>query len=215
MLDDVDPGIATADHGQRTKDESAMTRIPIEDDNDAQAAQTPETPADEEMQSTADAPASPGAGPDVQRLQAERDDFYQRLVRATADFKNTQKRIQGEADQRVQYANQSLIKSLLPVIDNFERALAQDAGKVDAAAILRGMQIVHDQWLNVLKQQQVDEIAPKPGDPFDPSRHEALMQQDAPQYAGKGQAVVQLLQKGYSLGERVLRPAQVAVSRSS
>ena len=77
------------------------------------------------------------------------------------------------------------------------------------------MQIVHDQWLSVLKQQQVNEIAPKPGDSFDPSQHEALMQQDAPQYAGKGQTVVQTLQKGYSLGDRVLRPAQVAVSRSS
>jgi molecular chaperone GrpE len=200
-----------------------MTRIPIQDDNDANAdeahaAQTPDDNADDRGVGGDDvsaAPAAPSAGPDVQRLQAERDDFYQRLVRATADFKNTQKRIQGEADQRVQYANQSLIKSLLPVIDNFERALAQDAAKVDAASILKGMQIVHDQWLSVLKQQQVNEIAPKLGDPFDPARHEALMQQDAPQYAGKGQAVVQLLQKGYSLGERVLRPAQVAVSRSS
>jgi molecular chaperone GrpE len=200
-----------------------MTRIPIQDDNDANAdeahaAQTPDDNADDRGAGGDDvsgAPAAPSAGPDVQRLQAERDDFYQRLVRATADFKNTQKRIQGEADQRVQYANQSLIKSLLPVIDNFERALAQDVAKVDAASILKGMQIVHDQWLSVLKQQQVNEIAPKPGDPFDPARHEALMQQDAPQYAGKGQAVVQLLQKGYSLGERVLRPAQVAVSRSS
>jgi molecular chaperone GrpE len=118
-------------------------------------------------------------------------------------------------DQRMQYANSTLIKSVLPVIDNFERALSQDVAKVDAAAILKGMQIVHDQWLSVLKQQQVNEIAPKPGEPFDPSRHEALMQQDAPQYAGKGHAVVQLLQKGYSLGDRVLRPAQVAVSRSS
>ena len=201
-----------------------MTRIPIQDDNDAnadeaRAAQNPDGGADNERGERAGdesaAPAAPSAGADVQRLQAERDDFYQRLVRATADFKNTQKRIQGEADQRVQYANQSLIKSLLPVIDNFERALAQDAAKVDAASILKGMQIVHDQWLSVLKQQQVNEIAPKAGDPFDPARHEALMQQDAPQYAGKGQTVVQLLQKGYSLGERVLRPAQVAVSRSS
>jgi len=191
-----------------------MTRIPIDDENDAAPARdadegrAAQTPTDDEAQSV-------GAGGDVERLQAERDDLYQRLARATADFKNTQKRLQGEADQRVQYANQSLIKSLLPVIDNFERALAQDASKVDAASILRGMQIVHDQWLNVLKQQQVDEIAPKPGDPFDPSRHEALMQQDAPQYAGQGQRVVQTLQKGYSLGDRVLRPAQVAVSRTA
>ena len=203
-----------------------MTRIPINDeeptpaadeDDGAAAAVQPDDGAETSSgaAATASATASAGGGDDAHRLQAERDDLYQRLARATADFKNTQRRIQGEADQRVQYANQALIKSLLPVIDNFERALAQDAGKVDAASILKGMQIVHDQWLSVLKQQQVNEIAPKPGDPFDPARHEALMQQDAPQYAGKGQTVVQTLQKGYSLGERVLRPAQVAVSRSS
>jgi molecular chaperone GrpE len=188
-----------------------MTRIPINDENDAQAQDEDANPAPAPID---DAVQQDTVAADVERLQAERDDLFQRLARATADFKNTQKRLQSEADQRVQYANQSLIKSLLPVIDNFERALAQDASKVDAASILRGMQIVHDQWLNVLKQQQVDEIAPKPGDPFEPARHEALMEQDAPQYAGQGQRVVQTLQKGYSLGDRVLRPAQVAVSRT-
>ena len=191
-----------------------MTRIPINEDDPTQAAQEPEDKGEPSEGAGAEAAAAAG-GDDVQRLQAERDDYYQRLARATADFKNTQRRIQSEADQRVQYANQTLIKSLLPVIDNFERALAQDAGKVDPASILRGMQIVHDQWLNVLKQQQVNEIAPKPGDPFDPAQHEALMQQDAPQFAGAGPVVAQLLQKGYSLGDRVLRPAQVAVSRTT
>jgi len=194
-----------------------MTRIPINDDDmdlddpaqgdagDNAAAQMPDSdPA-------ARAASSAGAV-DVRKLQAERDDLFNRLARATADFKNTQKRIQTESDQRVQYANQSLIKSLLPVIDNFERALAVDASKADAASILRGMQIVHDQWLAMLKQQQVEEIAPKPGTPFDPSRHEALMQQDSPY---KTPSVVQLLQKGYSLHDRTLRPAQVAVSKSS
>ena len=156
-----------------------------------------------------------GEQTDVAKIKAERDSLFERLARATAEFKNSQKRLETEFDQRMQYANSSLIRSLLPVIDNFERALQQDPGKVDAAAILKGMQIVHDQLMSVLKQQKVEEIAPKPGEPFDPSRHEALMQQDAPQYAGKGQTVVQLLQKGYSLGDRVLRPAQVAVSRSS
>lgn len=194
-----------------------MTRIPINDEQDdanqprdTDEAHAAQTPGDDDVQH----PVADGAAA-VQRLQAERDDLFQRLARATADFKNTQKRLQGDADQRVQYANQSLIKSLLPVIDNFERALVQDASKVDAATILKGMQIVHDQWLSVLKQQLVDEIAPRPGDAFDPSLHEAIMQQDAPQYAGHGHRVVQTFQKGYSLGGRVLRPAQVAVSKTN
>ena len=194
-----------------------MTRIPIEDENDTRGR----GPVDMDAGDADPVEARPGgggatgAGDDVQKLRAERDDLYERYARALADAKNTQKRIQAEADQRVQYANQSLIKTLLPVIDNFERALAVDPDKVDAKSILKGMQIVHDQWLSVLKGQQVEEIAPTPGTQFDPTKHEALMQQDAPQYAGKGQTVVQLLQKGYALGERVLRPAQVAVSRSS
>jgi len=106
----------------------------------------------------------------------------------------------------------SLIKSLLPVIDNFERALAMDPAKVDAAAILKGMQIVHDQWLKVLRDQKVEVIAPQPGEPFDPNRHEALMQQPG-DYAEP--TVTQLLQKGYALHGRTLRPAQVAVSKTS
>jgi molecular chaperone GrpE len=194
-----------------------MTRIPIEDEDDTRGR----GPVDMDAGDADPVEARPGGGgatgggDDVQKLRAERDDLYERYARALADAKNTQKRIQAEADQRVQYANQALIKTLLPVIDNFERALAVDPEKVDAKSILKGMQIVHDQWLSVLKGQQVEEIAPTPGTPFDPTKHEALMQQDAPQYAGKGPTVVNLLQKGYGLQGRTLRPAQVAVSRSS
>jgi molecular chaperone GrpE len=187
-----------------------MTRIPINDE-------TPEPGATNEGQyAEAGGTGTPAAGTvdALAGLTAERDDLYNRLARATADFKNSQKRMQTEFDQRSQYANQSLMKSLLPVIDNFERALAVDTAKVDAKSILKGLQLVHDQWLAVLKQNNVEEIAPAPGDPFDPSRHEALMQQDAPQYAGKGATVVASLQKGYALHGRTLRPAQVAVSKT-
>jgi molecular chaperone GrpE len=181
-----------------------MSRIPIDDDENTQ-------PQDDGTILEGEATDAPGTGAaDFDRVKAERDSLYERLARTTADFQNSRKRLEAEADQRAQYANASLIKSLLPVIDNFERALAQDPSKSDTATLLKGMQIVHDQWLNVLKQQQVQEIAPQPGDPFDPTRHEALMQ--SPSQFPPG-SVVQLLQKGYALHDRTLRPAQVSVSK--
>ena len=103
-------------------------------------------------------------------------------------------------------------KRLLPVIDNFERALTVDPAKTDTVSVLKGLQIVHDQLMSVLRQQQVEEIAPPAGTPFDSSRHEALMQQDS---IYKTPTVVQLMQKGYALHGRTLRPAQVAVSKSA
>ena len=183
-----------------------MTRIPIDDD---------QQPQDDAQQSAQEQilegePASADSN-EVDKLRAERDMLFEKLARAQADFQNSRKRLQAESDQRAQYANATLIKSLLPVIDNFERALAQDPAKSDPATILRGMQIVHDQWINVLKQQQVQEIAPQPGEPFDPTRHEALMQQPSKDYDPN--SVTQLLQKGYILRDRTLRPAQVAVSK--
>ena len=188
-----------------------MTRIPINDDEPT----GPEAQADELFQPDPEAPAEAVTGDEFAKLKAERDDFYNRLARATADFKNTQKRLQDEFDQRSKFANQSLIKELLPVIDNFERALAVDPEKVDAKNILKGLTLVHDQWLSVLKQSKVEEIAPKAGDVFDPTKHEALMQQDAPpEHAGKGAVILNLFQKGYSLHGRTLRPAQVVVSKS-
>ena len=194
----------TPENGQRT---NKMSRIPIDDDNFEPDAQLDEDTASQQ-------PSGGGGQPDsneVIKLRTERDQLFERLARATAEFKNSQKRLESEFDQRVQYANSSLIRSLLPVIDNFERALSQDATKADAATILKGMQIVHDQLLAVLKQQKVEEIAPKAGETFDPTRHEALMHQPSDQYTEP--TVTQLLQKGYALQGRTLRPAQVAVSK--
>ncbi|HEY2586784.1 MAG TPA: nucleotide exchange factor GrpE [Tepidisphaeraceae bacterium] len=195
-----------------------MPRIPIDDNNPnpQQSPQGQQGRQPDAAQGTAapDAARQDGTGnneDELQKLRAERDSLYDRLTRTTADFRNTQKRLEQEMDQRVQYANSSLIKSLLPVIDNFERALAVDPSKADAASILKGMQIVHDQWMNVLGQQQVQEIAPQPGTPFDPNLHQAIMQQDS---VYPVPTVVQLLQKGYALHGRTLRPAQVAVSKS-
>jgi len=147
---------------------------------------------------------------DLRKLQEERNALFEQLARVQADFRNAQKRLDGEKMTAIQFANGKLITALLPVIDNFERAIGVDPSKADAASVLKGLEIVHDQLIAALRQQHVEEIAPEPGTPFDPNQHQALMQQADDRY--KEPAVTQLLQKGYSLHGRVLRPAQVAVS---
>ena len=185
-----------------------MTKIPIHDDNAFN------DPSDFGAASSAKAGAAESApspfGGDYEALKAERDSLFDRLARATAEFKNSQRRLEQDLEQRTQFANSSVIKTLLPVIDNFERALSVDTAKTDTATVLKGLQIVHDQLMAVLRQQQVEEIAPLPGSPFDPARHEAIMQQESTYQVP---TVVQLLQKGYALHGRTLRPAQVAVSK--
>lgn len=184
-----------------------MARIPINDETEATEQGSEGGDAVAEQSS----PGTPSQGNEIDGLRAERDSLYERLARATAEYKNSQRRMQADMDQRLQYANSSLIKALLPVIDNFERALSVDPDKTDPRTLLKGMQIVHDQWMSVLKQQQVDEIAPQPGTPFDPAQHEALMQQES---TYQTPTVTQLMQKGYAMHGRTLRPAQVAVSKS-
>lgn len=175
-----------------------MARIDIDDNQPSE-----QDPA----QDTAD--RKPG-NQETEALRKERDELFDRLARATADFKNSQRRLEQDKEQALQFANSGLVKALLPVIDNFERALAVDPQTTDAAAVLKGMQIVQDQLAKLLKQQDVEIISPKPGDHFDPTRHEALMQQPSDKF--KDHSVIQVLQKGYAMHGRTLRPASVIVS---
>jgi molecular chaperone GrpE len=149
---------------------------------------------------------------ELERLKQERDSLFDRLARTTADFQNARRRLEADKEQSVAYANSALIKSLLPVLDNFERARSVDPAKADVATILKGMQIVHDQWMTVLKSQSVETISPEAGAAFDPGRMEAVTHQHSEKYPPN--SVVQLLQSGYALHGRTLRPAQVVVSSS-
>jgi molecular chaperone GrpE len=184
-----------------------MSRRPLDETNENQ------DPADDSAQDSS--PVAAEESNETIKLRAERDDLYQRLARLQAEFQNARKRLEADKEQAVQYANSKLIKSLLPVIDNFERAMAIDPAKTDVGSILKGMQIVHDQWLTVLAQEQVEPIAPEPGTPFRPEMMQALMEQPSEKYQDADEPIVtQLFQKGYALHGRTLRPAQVAVSKS-
>jgi molecular chaperone GrpE len=173
------------------------------------AKNSADSPADDNTQRPQ--PENDATQQDRDALQQERDSLFDRLARATAEFQNARRRLEADKDQAVAFANSALIKSLLPVIDNFERALAVEPGGTDAASIRKGMQIVHDQWMTVLKSQFVELIAPEPGTAFDPATMEALIHQQNEKFPPN--SVTQLLQRGYSLHGRTLRPAQVAVSK--
>jgi len=170
--------------------------------------------SEEDNNQQPESPEQQALNQDLRQLQDERDALFERLARVSADFRNAQKRLEEDKRQSIEFANSSLITSLLPVIDNFERALSVDQSKTDIVACIKGMTLIHDQWIGVLKSQQVEQIAPTPGDKFDPMHHQAILQQPSEQFKdAKEPVVVLLLQKGYQMRGRVLRPAQVAVNQ--
>jgi molecular chaperone GrpE len=148
---------------------------------------------------------------EFEALKAERNAAYEKLARVQADFTNSRKRLETDFEQRLAFANQTLIEQLLPVIDNFDRALAQDPAKVDAGTILKGITLVNDSFHQLLTKYGLEPIAPNPGDDFDPNLHQAVVQQDSAFPEGKVSA---LFQKGFTLKGRVIRPAQVAVAKA-
>ncbi len=144
-------------------------------------------------------------------VEEERDDLLARLQRLAADYQNYQKRAAKDMDQARQYANESLMKELLPVLDDMERALAsaRENSKADDP-LLTGMQMVSDKMLSTLGRFGLKALDAQ-GQPFDPAKHAALMQQ--PSSDVPPMTVLQELQKGYELKERTLRPASVIVSK--
>ncbi len=131
-------------------------------------------------------------------------------MRLAAEFENYKKRVAKEKADLIRYGNEELVKELLPVIDNLERALAHSTSGADKEGIKEGVEITLQQFLNVLQRFGVTPITAE-GEPFDPSRHEAVMEKAAsdcePGY------VIAELQKGYMLNDRLVRPAKVIVAK--
>jgi molecular chaperone GrpE len=172
----------------------------------------PQTPLEPDEESF-DTPDGSRLQAELDNLRAEKASLFERLARAQADFQNTRKRLENETEQRMQYANGELLRTLLPIIDNFERALAVDPAASSAQAVLDGLRLVHDQLMETLKKYHLQQVAPEPGTTFDPNLHEALLQRPDPRH-GEEPVVLETLQKGYTLHDRRLRPAQVVVSRA-
>jgi molecular chaperone GrpE len=139
-------------------------------------------------------------------LQAERDEAIDRWKRTAADFDNFRKRATREREEFVTLANERLVKELLPILDDLERALLA-AAEHEEAALEDGVRLVHRSLATLLERQGLQPI--DTDGMFDPHVHEALLSQ--PSEADEG-SVIDVVQKGYRLGDRVVRPARVVIA---
>jgi len=161
------------------------------------------------------APNEAGAPEELGTLQAraaKAQEHFELLLRTTADFDNFKKRAARERQDAVRYANETLLQKLIPVLDNFDAALAAAAiAKPGTAQSLQtGVNMILSQLRTALTDVGLEEIDAA-GRPFDPNFHEAVSQQETTE-APEGQ-VVQQLRKGYKLRERLLRPATVVIAK--
>ena len=155
----------------------------------------PETP------SPAPVPDAPDTSPSS--LEKERDEYLELAKRTKADFENFRKRVAREAAEAEIRARAELVKQLVPVLDNLERALAAAGAEEDHLA--QGVKLVYDELVSVLTRAGIEAYEPA-GEEFDPDWHEAMLTRP-----GEAGQVLEVLEKGYRLNGQVLRPARVVV----
>ena len=144
---------------------------------------------------------------ELTRLENENAELKDRVLRARADFENFRKRAEREKADHFKYALADFVRELLPVIDNFERALS---AKTDSAAdLLMGVELIYKQLGDVLAKAGLRVIEDSPA-PFDPTHHEAVTREENPDVPNH--TVTEVLQKGYTLNDRLIRPAMVKVA---
>ena len=158
-----------------------------------------------------DAPADKVAELEAKLAVAEKEkkDNWDRYLRAAADLENTRKRQKREADDAKFETKTKILKEILPVVDNLERAIEHAGAGSETNPIIEGVQLVLRQLTSAFERLDVTPVEAQ-GQPFDPNLHEAISQQESDLPPG---SVVTVLQRGYKSGERLLRPALVVVAK--
>ena len=167
-----------------------------------------QTPLDTSAEATATTSTAEADGADA--LRREKDALQDRLLRTAAEFDNYRKRVERERRELSQYAGADILADLLPIIDDLERALQAPAGG-DADAYRRGVELIQKQMSDFLRKRGVKPIEAV-GAQFDPRYHEAVMQEVSSEHR-EGEVMAEL-RRGYTLGERLLRPAVVKVAKA-
>ncbi len=182
-------------------------------DNPRTPSESPQPPGDAPEQPAASDVAAPepdAAGAELEQLRRERDEQYDRLLRKTAEFENYRKRADKERRELAQYAASDLLEALLPILDDFERALQVDP-TVDPDAYRKGVELIYRQFQDLLARRGVTPIEAV-GHDFDPRVHQAITHEESPGH--RDGEVIDEVRRGYMHGERLLRPAMVKVAKA-
>lgn len=142
-------------------------------------------------------------------LEQKLEETTNRVLRMQADYDNFRRRTQKEKESAAKYRSQILAEKLIPALDNFERGMMIDAQSEETKSLLQGMEIVYRQFKEALAEEGIEPIE-SVGQPFDPHRHQAIMQTESDEF--ESNVVVEEMQKGYMLKDRVIRPAMVKVN---
>jgi molecular chaperone GrpE len=195
-----EPVTSRDESGEPSGDEDPATEREILEEKEDSVAAPPAEPA---ASGTADSVAEDP----VARAQRERDEYLDLARRAQADFENYRKRAAREAAASGERAKSGLVRELLPVVDNLERALA--SAQEGEQHLAEGVRLVHSALIAVLERNGVEQFDPH-GDRFDPSEHEALSMRE--QDGAESGLVLDVVEKGYRANGSILRPARVVVS---
>jgi molecular chaperone GrpE len=188
-----------------SEDDKIVT--PSEEEVAQYGGQAGSEPAEAEGSAAAETPGEPAS-----ETRSEADEWRERFLRAKADLANYQKRSEKERLESIRYAAAELAKALLPVLDDIDRVIAAGADEKNTRdALLEGVRLTRENFLKVFKQFHVTPIEAE-GQPFDPSVHEAMMQQPVDDFTEP--KVLQEVARGYRMHERVLRPSKVIVSKA-
>ncbi len=178
-------------------------------DHDADSPPEGDSAAAPASQPDATAPAEGDAGDELQQLQQQLAEVNDRALRAQAELENFRKRSRRQLDDELRYANLPLLRDLLPVLDNVDRAIQAATTTWDADTLIEGVRMVAKHLEDVLQQRQCTRIEAL-HEPFDPNRHEAISMRPDPDHPAN--TVVEVVQSGFQLHDRVVRPTQVIVS---
>lgn len=180
---------------------------PQELDTEHELPASDEAAEDQQTAPVERAPARPVVDAELQKLRVERDTLLDRMARMQADFENSRKRAAREQQDFREYALADTIKALLPTLDSFERALQSSAG--EKSELRNGIELIYKQLQDTLARLGLRPI-PAKGEPFDPHLHEAIEMVETTE--APDHQILEELQRGYKLKDRLLRPAMVKVA---